>query len=165
MLKAYHIIGPSSVADVARLGLKEHQQRIIQELQAKHLAIIHSGALRPAQEDEHSRQFALDWLVGDNQYVFLSIGKRYWHSPDDANFGFVFDAENLLKEHGAILRDGDLMQDYEELLDQIVSEYTTSRDPIHWTEQEKQEPFAALDNPDEHRDRSEERRVGKECRS
>src|SRR5882672_101141 len=114
MLKAYHIISPSSVADVARIADAHHQSRIIQELRDKHVAIIHSGALRPAAEQEHSRQFALDRLVGDNQYVFLSVGKRYWLSPDEANFGFIFDAEQLLLEHGAILRDGDLMQDYED---------------------------------------------------
>src|SRR5437899_2145566 len=155
MLKAYHIIGPSSVADVARLGnseYPEHQSRIIQELQAKHQAIIHSGALRPAQEQEHSRQFALDRIVGDDKYVFLSVGKRYWLSPDSANFGFLFDAEDLLLHHDAILRDGDLMQDYDDLLDEIVSEYTTSRDPALWTEEEKRLLFEALDDPDAYPD-------------
>lgn len=152
MLKAYHIIGPSSVADVARIADAHHQSRIIQELRDRYVAIIHSGALRPAQEQEHSRQFALDRLVGDNQYVFLSIGKRYWLSPDEANFGFVFDAEDLLLHHDAILRDGDLMQDYEDLLDEIVSEYTTVRDPSLWTEEEKAALFEALDNPDDHPD-------------
>ncbi len=152
MLKAYHIIGPSSVADVARIADAHHQSRIIQELRDKHVAIIHSGALRPAQEQEHSRQFALDRLVGDHQYVFLSIGKRYWLSPDESNFGFIFDAEKLLLEHNAILRNGDLMQDYEDLLDEIVSEFTTSRDPSQWTEDEKAALFEALDNPDDHPD-------------
>jgi len=152
MLKAYHIIGPSSVADVARIADSHHQSRIIQELLDKHSAIMYSGALRPAQEQEYSRQFALDRLVVDDQYVFLSIGKRYWHTPDEANFGFIFDAEQLLQEHGAILRDGDLMQDYEGLLDEIVSEYTTVRDPSLWTEEEKAALFEALDNPDEHPD-------------
>lgn len=152
MLKAYHIIGPSSVADVARIADAHHQSRIIQELHDKHVAIIHSGALRPAQEQEHSRQFALDRLVGDNQYVFLSVGKRYWHTPDIANFGFIFDAETLLLRYGAILRDGDLMADYEDLLDEIVSEYTAPRDPSQWTEEEKQLLFDSLDNPDEHKD-------------
>src|SRR6185369_16810125 len=128
MLKAYHIIGPSSAADVARIADAHHQSRIIQELRDKHTAIIRSGALRPAQAQEHSRQFALDRLAGDNQYVFLSVGKRYWLSPDEANFGFLFDAEELLLHHGAILRDGDLMQAYEDLLDEIVSDYTVSRD-------------------------------------
>lgn len=153
MLKAYHIISPSSLADVGRLGnsaYPEHQERIIKELSEKLSTIIHSGALRPAQEQEHSRQFALDRLVGDNHYVFLSIGKRYWLSPDEANFGFVFDAEELLLHHGAILRDGDLMQDYEDLLDEIVSEYTTSRDPSQWTEEEKAKLFEALDNPEKY---------------
>lgn len=148
MLKAYHIIGPSSVADVARITDAHHQSRIIQELRDKHAAIIRSGALR----QEHSRQFALDRLAGDDQYVFLSIGKRYWLSPDEANFGFIFDAEDLLLHHGAILRDGDLMQDYEDLLDEIVSEYTVSRDPSQWSEEEKAALFDALDNPDAYPD-------------
>jgi hypothetical protein len=152
MLKAYHIIGPNSVADVARIADAHHQSRIIHELRDKHVAIIHSGALRPAQKQEHSRQFALDRLAGDDQYVFLSIGKRYWHSPDEANFGFIFDAEKLLLEHGAILRDGDLIQSYEDLLDEIVSEYTVSRDPSQWAEEEKAALFEALDNPDGHPD-------------
>lgn len=155
MLKAYHIISPSSLADVGRLGnsaYPEHQKRIIKELSEKLSTIIHSGALRPACAQEHSRQFALDRLVGDNQYVFLSIGKRYWHTLEEANFGFLFDAEELLLHHGAILRDGDLMQDYEDLLDEIVSEYTTSRDPSQWTEEEKAALFEALDNPDAHPD-------------
>lgn len=151
MIKAYHIISPSSLADVGRLGnsaYPEHQIRIIKELAEKLTTIIHSGALRPAQEQEHSRQFALDRLVGDDQYVFLSIGKRYWHSPNKANFGFIFDAEELLLHHGAILRDGDLMQDYEDLLDELVGEFTTSRDPSQWSEEEKKALFEALDNPD-----------------
>lgn len=155
MIKAYHIISPSSLADVGRLGnsaYPEHQIRIIKELAEKHKAIIHSGTLRPAQEQEHSRQFALDRLVGDDQYVFLSIGKRYWHSPNKANFGFIFDAEELLLHHGAILRDGDLMQDYEDLLDEIVGEFTTSRDPSQWSEEEKKALFEALDNPDKYPD-------------
>ncbi len=152
MLKAYHIIGPSSAADVARIADAHHQSRIIQELREKHQSIIKSGALRPAQEQEHSRQFALDRLVGDNQYVFMSIGRRYWLSPDIANFGFIFDAEDLLLHHGAILRDGDLMQDYEDLLDEIVSEFTTSSDPSQWSEEEKAKLFEALDNPDKYPD-------------
>lgn len=155
MLKAYHIISPSSLADVGRLGnsaYPEHQERIIKELSEKHKAIIYSGALRPAQEQEHSRQFALDRLVGDDQYVFLSIGKRYWHTPDEANFGFIFDTEELLLHHSAVLRDGDLMQDYEDLLDEIVSEYTTSKDPSQWSEEEKAKLFEALENPEKHPD-------------
>jgi hypothetical protein len=155
MLKAYHIISPSSLADAGRLGnsaYPEHQERIIKELSEKHKAIIHSGALRPACAQEHSRQFALDRLVGDNQYVFLSVGKRYWHTPDEANFGFLFDAEQLLLHHDAILRDEDLMQDYEDLLDEIVSEYTISRDPSQWTEEEKKALFEALENPEKYSD-------------
>jgi hypothetical protein len=151
-LKAYHIIGPSSVADEARIADAHHQSRIIHELSDKHQSIVKSGALRPAQDQEHSRQFALDRLVGDNQYVFLTIGKRYWLSPDIANFGFIFDAEDLLLHYDAILRDGDLMQDYEDILDEVVSEFTTSKDPSQWTEEEKQFLFVALDNPDAYPD-------------
>jgi hypothetical protein len=136
MLSAYHMVGLPALAygslasgEVAQADtiLKETYQRIRS-----------NGFLRPASSlgNRESRQFFGDVLAGDDQYVFLSLGRRYWNDQyPTTNYGFIFDAERLLLD-GAILRTHDLLSEYEELFDEAVSSIAPYRSPDEWSAQE-----------------------------
>lgn len=151
MIQAYHLISLSNL-DAGRLGSSQGHDPdviavIVERVHQKYLAIRAEGQLRPALEDEHSRQFVADHLVGDDQYVFLSAGKRYWAEPEQVNFGFVFDAEQLIGQ-GTIVRAHDLLGDYEDLLGEVVAERSGWRDPSNWTPEETARLMAAIDDSD-----------------
>lgn len=149
MYQAYHMIGLSH-GDTGRLSAQhDHPEvvaAIVERVHQKYLAICAAGHLRPAQDDEQSRQFAADHLVGDDQYVFLSAGKRYWNEEASVNFGFIFDAEVLI-DSGAMVRAYDLMGDYDDLLGEVAADFSDWRDPSEWSAEEKVTLFAHLDNP------------------
>jgi hypothetical protein len=151
MLKAYHMIGLDS-ADFFRLkdgriteeeivlkGCDLFEDIVKQE-------VISSSATR--KEEGQSRQFHLDRLVGDNQYVYLSLGKRYWNDPTSCNFGFIFDVEQLLLQQNAILRTHDLLDEYGELLDTVVREFVPDRREDEFSPEEVEKLIAALEDPE-----------------
>jgi hypothetical protein len=154
MIRAYHMIGLDS-ADLFRLrNQRITEAEIIQKARHLYNQITQQGRLSAAvlrtssSEMGHSRQFHLDRLVGDDHYVYLSVGKRYWNTPESTNFGFVFDAEQLLLEEHAILRLEDLMSRYQDLLDDVVSHFAPSRREDEWSQEEVAQLFQALDDPD-----------------
>ncbi len=156
MYTAYHMIGLDK-RDKGRLAspnAREAIEEITQKAFARYQAIRQSGVLRPSSIQEQLPRpegnfFLEDHLARDNQYVFLSIGKRYWSEPDQLNFGFLFDAEKLLKQ-GAILRRYDLLSDYEDVLSDLVAARTGFREPPEWSEEETRMLMEALDNPKAH---------------
>lgn len=147
LIQAYHMIGLDSV-DLFRLksgkitedDLAQKQARLFQKIQGD------GKLLTSHQVESVSRQFHLDRLVGDNQYIFLSLGKRYWNEPEASNFGFLFDAEELLHE-GAILRDGDFLSIYEDILHDVVRSFAPDRREDQWSQQELATMMAALSDP------------------
>lgn len=86
-------------------------------------AIQSAGVLLPAEKREFmgtSNSYDLDFLAGDNQYVFLSAGARYRDErPGCVCYGFVFDPVDLINNHGAIVGP-DLANAYDDLLDEVV---------------------------------------------
>lgn len=98
-------------------------------------AIQRSGVLRPRSRPRHpvedvGTMFELDWLAGDHNYVFLSYGPRYrLQRPPELCYGFVFDADQLIRERGALVG-SDLLPEYELLLDGIIREIDASLPPL-----------------------------------
>lgn len=155
MMNAYHIIGMDN-ADLFRLrDGRISESKIVEKARTLYGRILQSGKLvargvatsNPAETQVRSRQFALDHLVGDDQYVYLSLGKRYWNEPSSVNFGFIFDAESLLRD-GAILRKRDLLGDYGDLLDEVVQEFVPAREPEEFSPDEVKRIMEALEDPD-----------------
>ena len=103
------------------------------------------GALLPATArniGDASNSFALDFLAGDNQYVFLSAGPRYRvERPAHLCYGFLFDAEDLIRNHSALVGP-DLGPAYEEILDAVVREVDASLPPLAEISDEELSEFA-----------------------
>jgi hypothetical protein len=158
MITAYHMIGLGTL-DLGRLGSKDADEQMISQVveraRQRYQAIVASGVLQPAREHdeklprEKGHFFFEDRQANDHQYVFLSVGRRYWYEPEQVNFGFLFDAIKLI-EQGAILRKYDLLSDYEDMLSELVVARTGFREPTEWSPEEQAALFAALDDPDEH---------------
>lgn len=155
MLKAYHMIGGDS-ADFFRLRAgRITEEHMVQTGRLLYHHITEMGTLTPASqnisetsEGRLSRQFHLDRLVGDDHYVFLSLGKRYWNEPMSTNFGFVFDTEHLLRHKEAILRTHDLLSDYENLLDEVVKSFApTMSFAEEFSPSEVEHLLTALEDP------------------
>lgn len=145
-MRAFHMVGFDS-ADLFRLADgKMTKEALIGKIEAQYKAIVASGFLRPAKPGIKSRLFPLDLIVGDDQYVFLSIGKRYWCDVEGANFGFLFDAIRLVKE-GAILRPYDFHSDYSDILDSVVKLFVPmSKD--EFSPEEVERLMKALEDPE-----------------
>lgn len=148
MLKAYHIIG-LDVGDIARAHLHPPPPEVLTRARARYDAIGAAGVLRPEPRtgrlvEDNSRMYLEDWLAGDDRYVFLSLGPRYGFDSA-ATFGFVFDAEVLLTA-GAILRDGDLLEAYEDALGDLIEDRTHPKPMEEWTTAEIAALFAALES-------------------
>lgn len=129
MMYAEHIIG---------LHAREHvltdDPVTIAAVQDRYHAIAQSGILRPrAQEKpfgEDGSLFTLDRLAGDDQYIFLSCGPRYRDVREpDMCYGFIFDAEHLIKQHGALVGP-DLLDDYEQLMSDIIERIDATLPPL-----------------------------------
>jgi len=153
MLKAYHMLGIDT-ADFFRLrDGRLTKEQIVQtgaQLYQRILAqgVLTSGARQVNLETTHSRQFRLDRLVQDNQYIFLSVGKRYWHEPSITNFGFIFDSDELFLTQHAILRTRDLLNDYEDVLDAVVQAMVPTRAlDDEFSPDEVSRLLAALEDP------------------
>lgn len=152
MLNAIHIIG-LEVGDLGGLMLgKGDAAAIARRARAQYEAIIESGELRPAapHHDKGSRFYPADVLAGDNRFVFLSLGPRYGFDGKAAaaTYGFVFDAEQLLRQGGAILRRGDLMGKYDDLLGDVARDIAGWSDPSEWSPEQIAKLMAALEDPD-----------------
>lgn len=126
MLYAEHIIGLTAAETC------DHTQ--VATIAQRFAAIKASGALRPRTTEKplgaDGNLFELDRLAGDNAYVFLSVGPRYRNYRHPAQvFGFVFDAKNLVINHGALVGP-DLLQHYERLLEECIAEAATALPPL-----------------------------------
>ena len=157
---AYHMIGLSTL-DTGRLYQAASQtiDAITTRSRERFETIRAMGALVPSRDGdlsnvvrEQGHFFVEDILAEDNRFVFLSVGKRYWAESAQLNFGFLFDAERLLLDHNAILRQHDLMGEYGDLLGEVVGKRTGFREPTTWSEEKRQALFAALERPDEYPD-------------
>lgn len=145
-MHAEHIVG---------LTARERLSGTIAQAAAIRFADIKTdGALRPYNADRpvgaQGNIFELDHLAGDSAYVFLSVGARYREYVEpDAAYGFVFDAERLITEHGAIVG-VDMLQHYEDLLEQCIAEVAATLPPLPMISDADLADFAALagDDPD-----------------
>lgn len=113
---AEHIIG---ILPAERMNPAESTESV----RSRFHAIKSSGVLLPAEKREFmstSNSYDLDFLAGDNQYVFLSAGARYRDErPGCICYGFIFDPVELITNHGAVVGP-DLANEYDALLDSVV---------------------------------------------
>ena len=122
MIPAYHIIGFSALElgrytyDPTPAKKADVEAAIAARYTAiRQAGVIHARCHQPQVWDSPGRSTWEDDLVGDDRYVFLSVGPRYADQVDAAAYGFVFDAEALI-ERGAVLGLGDLAADYTEII-------------------------------------------------
>lgn len=135
---AEHIIGLTAAEYVQGDGISVRQR--FEQIKAH-------GALLPATSrniGDASNSFALDFLAGDNRYVFLSAGPRYRvDRPAHLCYGFLFDAEDLIRNHGALVGP-DLGPEYEEILDAVVRNVDASLPPLPEIDGEELSQFAEV---------------------
>lgn len=133
---AEHIVGLTPLEYTQRDGLS---------VRCRFEKIVAQGVLLPAEKrnaENGSNSFDLDFLIGDNQYVFLSAGPRYrLDRPSALCYGFLFDAEDLIRNHGALVGP-DLGAEYEEILDAVVREVDASLPPLAEISDEELDAFA-----------------------
>ncbi len=108
-------------------------------------AIREEGLLRsrgfPREMGQDGTTFTLDHLAGDGDYVFLSRGVRYRANREASTcYGFVFDATALVA-NGALVGP-DLLNDYEEILDEVVKEIEATLPPLEPANEEELAAFA-----------------------
>lgn len=119
---------------------------------ARFTAIQADGALRPycaaRAIGAHGNTFELDHLAGDSSYIFLSVGERYRRYAENGTaYGFVFDAERLVLERGALVGP-DMLQHYEDLMEQCIAEVAATLPPLPMISEEEIAGFAALAGDD-----------------
>lgn len=59
-----------------------------------------------------TRMFGIDRLLGDDEFVFLSVGQPMATAGIEEETCFLFDAEELVRE-GALVRQGDILNTFE----------------------------------------------------
>lgn len=84
--------------------------------------IRNAGYLRPGNEVGSSNMYILDLLASDDQYVFLSAVRPAMGLGAGTDFGFVFNAVELL-QNGAVYGEGDLLRDYERAVQVVAARY------------------------------------------
>ena len=130
MIKAYHIIGFKSI-ELGRLTYHP-EPKDLSEIQAtlkdRFTQIKETGfisARRHLPQESYDNPGRSNWednLVGDDQYIFLSVGPRYRdQTPAGTAFGWAFDAEDLIRR-GAILGLCDLAADYTGIIGEVAEE-------------------------------------------
>lgn len=139
-LKAEHVVGLTAREYTGGSDAK-------QSVASRYAAIASDGFLRPRVEEkplgEDGNLFEIDRLAGDNRYVFLSVGARYSeHRDPELTYGFVFHAVQLV-EHGALVG-CDMLQHYEDLLEQCVAEVAASLPPLPMISDAELADFAAI---------------------
>ncbi len=141
MQKAEHIIGllPLELSRPA-----EHAAAV----RVRYQAILRAGFLQPRSQSrtvqDTGSSFALDHLAGDTGYIFLSVGPRYRSlRPPEVCYGFAFDAEQLIRDYGALVGP-DLLQDYEDALDEIIGDLDEELGPLAPITEEELHKQAAI---------------------
>jgi len=76
--------------------------------------------------------YSTDILAGDTQYVFLSLGDPVKGLRKTAGYGFVFDAERLVRELSAVVGLRDLDALYWELAEDLAGSDPDMDDPSQW---------------------------------
>jgi hypothetical protein len=154
--KAYHLLGLPAL-ERGRLGdpkATAYHEEIIERQRLRFEQIRQARFLRPASPRTPTsistgRLQKLERIVGDHRAIYLHLDpERFWLSRESANYGFIFHAEQLLLERGAILRTHDLLGDYEDLLEEVVEAFVPGSNPEHWSQEEITRLFAALGAPD-----------------
>jgi len=141
---AEHIVGLTA--------REKFSNTIAQSAAMRFAAIKADGVLRPYNAERpigaHGNTSELDHLAGDSAYVFLSVGARYreYVEPDTA-YGFVFDAQQLILEHGAIVG-MDMLEHYEDLMEQCIAEVAATLPPLPMITDDELADFAALAGDD-----------------
>ena len=136
-MKAYHIIG-QDYADIFKIRDKAMtEEEFIEKQKGRYTAILNSGVLK-ASHNGPSRRFSIDALAKDDQYVFFSVGERLWSTPTYGLYGFVYDPIHLIRRHKAILRMHDLLNDYEDLLGEVVHECIPFKKRGAYTKEEQE---------------------------
>jgi hypothetical protein len=147
MTHAEHVIGLT-----AKEQTRPGDPASVASVLARYRAIRAGGVLLPRVEEKplgaDGSLFDLDRLAGDNRYIFLSYGARYRDLREPALcYGFVFDAERLIVEHGALVG-GDMLDYYESLLEQCIAEVAATLPPLPVISEEELADFAAMAGDD-----------------
>lgn len=75
-------------------------------------SIMRGGHLKPATEAGNESMFIYDVLAGDDQFVFLAPVRTPMGMGGGSQYGFIFDADELLSR-GAVYGKSDLLSSYE----------------------------------------------------
>ena len=89
---------------------------------ARFQQVLDSGYLRPAAEVGAQNMYILDVLAGDDNNVFLSAVRPAQGMGGGTNFGFIFNALDLI-QRGALLNEHDLLRDYEHATQEVAGRY------------------------------------------
>lgn len=112
--KADHLEAEGRSVDPAAL---EALRRLADDLVRGLSAWQEERGLRPRRTATAFK--CLDFLAGDEKYVFLEVGKWPWWA-DDPPSGLVFDAEDLVRK-GARVGKVDLAMTYDDVVDRFLT--------------------------------------------
>jgi hypothetical protein len=96
---------------------------------AKFRQIMRTGALIPSAGIGRDNLFNYDVLAGDDNYVFLSVNVPSPGGTTPPQYGFVFDALQLVQE-GALVGQGDMLYQYGVELAAILRKHNWNLDQI-----------------------------------
>lgn len=147
MMHAEHIVGLT-----AKEQTRPGDPASVASVLARYRTISAGGVLLPRTEEKplgaDGSLFDLDRLAGDNRYVFLSYGARYRDVREPALcYGFLFDADRLIIERGALVG-GDMLDHYENLLEQCIAEVAAAVAPLPMISDAELADFAAIAGDD-----------------
>jgi hypothetical protein len=145
---AHHIIGLSAL-ELGRWAYDpspEQKEEIRSATQQRFEQILEMGYLQARRDlpaDNPDRSTWEDNLAGDDRYIFLSVGARYLDQIEGAAYGFVFDAEDLIRQ-GAILGLHDLASRYTEIIGEAAEEVAATLPRLPRIAEAELDEFMAL---------------------
>lgn len=149
-MKAYHIIGFKSL-ELGQVIYKPELKAQISEIVAARFEEIRQAGIIHARRHlsgDIGRSTWEDDLADDDQFVFLSVGPRYADQVEGVPYGFVFDAEDLVRR-GAILGIHDLASDYTRIVGEVAEEVAATLPRLPRISDEELDEFMALMGEDD----------------
>jgi len=149
MIHVYHVIGFKSI-ELGRLGYRPETLPAIQAASRQRFEqIVSEGVLLarrhlPQAWDSPGRSFSEDNLAGDDRYIFLGADDRYLRQASAACYGFVFDAEMLIRRYGALVGTCDLAEDYTEIIGGAAEQVAATLPSLPRISDQELDEFMAL---------------------
>lgn len=127
---AYHFTGWLFHAGAERLlkSAKDPYEKFKNEQLYIHLAgkrflkVVKAGALRAPGRGYRCAAQGIEILAGDAGLIWLTLDPSFGFasSPGPWSFGFVFDAEKLVRKYDAAVREADFINDYTSILRRAI---------------------------------------------